>query len=219
MTMEGQVLSDVLEVSAESYPTSEKEEKGGEEEEEGGRGGKADAASVPGAGVEECEGQGSSPARGISWQSSTLGGDRPPVMRNEDLMFTYFTLLRRLASTSRLLQRWVASWISFVLLWCVLYIVYWISHSAHLAGILQFLTPLLTLALLTSAYAEVNFEGERLLKCILPTEERLSVFFYFHKIRLELKIFSFTMTYNSIVTVIAGITITFATRIILDQVA
>ncbi|XP_059144737.1 uncharacterized protein LOC131931924 isoform X2 [Physella acuta] len=148
---------------------------------------------------------------------SFLSDVQPPIMKNEDLMFTYFQLLRRLSSTSRLLQRWISSWITFIMLWCSLLIVYWTTHTAQLSGIVQFLTPLVALGLLTSAYAEVNFEGERLLKCVLPTEERMSVLYYFQSTKLELKIFSFTMTYNTIVTVVAGIAVTFATRIILDQ--
>ena len=149
---------------------------------------------------------------------SRLTNGQPPIMSNDDLMFTYFTLIRRLSASSRLLQRWISSWITFTMLWCILYVVYWINHTAHIHGIVEFLLPVFVLGLLTSAYAEVNFEGERLLKCILPTQERIPVLYYFHKIPLELKIFSFTMTYNSIVTVVAGIVITFATRIILDQV-
>ncbi|CAL1530070.1 unnamed protein product [Lymnaea stagnalis] len=148
---------------------------------------------------------------------TSFNGVRPPIMKNEDLMFTYFQLLRRLCSTSRLLQRWISSWITFTLLWCGLLIVYWTTHTAQLSGIVQFLIPLVALGLLTSAYAEVNFEGERLLKSVLPTEERMSVLYYFQSTKLELKIFSFTMTYNTIVTVVAGIAVTFATRIILDQ--
>ena len=71
---------------------------------------------------------------------------------------------RRLCASSRLLQRWISSWITFVMLWCTLFIVYWIDHSATLHGILEFMLPLIVLGLLTSAYAEVNFEGERLIK-------------------------------------------------------
>ncbi|KAH9492605.1 hypothetical protein Btru_024042 [Bulinus truncatus] len=148
---------------------------------------------------------------------SSFCGQRPPIMRNEDLMFTYFQLLRRLSSTSRLLQRWISNWITFILFWCALLIVYWTTHAAEISGIVQFLTPLVALGLITSAYAEVNFEGERLLKCVLPTEERMPVLYYIQNTKLELKIFSFTMTYNTIVTVVAGVAVTFATRIILDQ--
>ncbi|BFZ21036.1 hypothetical protein BsWGS_24075 [Bradybaena similaris] len=154
----------------------------------------------------------------VERKMSVLAEMGPPIMTNEDLLFAYFQLLRRLSATSRLLQRWIANWVTFVMLWCALMIVYWTSHTAQLSGISQFLIPLVTLGLLTSGYAEVNFEGERLSKCVLPTEDRMPVIYYFQNSKLELKIFSFTMTYNTIVTVIAGIAVTFATRIILDQV-
>nr|KAI8736901.1 CAunnamed protein product [Biomphalaria glabrata] len=158
-----------------------------------------------------------SPEPQFSETKLCFSGQRPPIMRNEDLMFTYFQLLRRLSSTSRLMQRWVSNWITFIMFWCALLIVYWTTHTPEISGIVQFLTPIIALGLITSAYAEVNFEGERLLKCVLPTEERMPVLYYIQNTKLELKIFSFTMTYNTIVTVVAGIAVTFASQIILDK--
>lgn len=75
-----------------------------------------------------------------------------------------FNPQRRLCVTSRYLQRWLASWITFVVLWDGYFIIYWTSHKASLVGILQFVVPLLLLLLICSAYAEVNAEGQRLLK-------------------------------------------------------
>ncbi|CAG5134553.1 unnamed protein product, partial [Candidula unifasciata] len=97
-------------------------------------------------------------------KKSVLSEMNPPIMTNEDLLFAYFQLLRRFSATSRLVQRWIANWVTFVMLWCALLIVYWTSHTAQLSGISQFLIPLVTLGILTSGYAEVNFEGERLTK-------------------------------------------------------
>ena len=71
---------------------------------------------------------------------------------------------RRLCVTSRYLQRWLASWITFVFIWDGYFIIYWTNHQASLVGILQFVMPLLLLLLVCSAYAEVNAEGQRLLK-------------------------------------------------------
>lgn len=71
-------------------------------------------------------------------------------------------LQRRLCVTSRYLQRWLASWIAFVVIWDSCFIIYWTKHNASLLGIVEFMVPLFLLLLVSSAYAEVNAEGQRL---------------------------------------------------------
>lgn len=60
------------------------------------------------------------------------------------------------------LQRWLASWIAFVVIWDSCFIIYWTKHNASLLGIVEFMVPLFLLLLVSSAYAEVNAEGQRL---------------------------------------------------------
>lgn len=99
-----------------------------------------------------------------------------------------FSTQKHIASTSRLLQRWMSSWIVFIMMWCAMLIMYWVSHSTTLSGILQFLFPLAALGLITSGYAEVNFEAQRLIQYILPTEDRMPVLYYISNIPLELRV-------------------------------
>jgi hypothetical protein len=66
--------------------------------------------------------------------------------------------------TSNCMQRWLASWVAFTLLWCGDYVLYWITHDANVLGIFEFFLPLLLLLLLCAAYAEVNGEGQRMLR-------------------------------------------------------
>lgn len=82
--------------------------------------------------------------------------------------------------TSSCLQRWMASWIAYIILWCGDYILYWISHHSTVLDILEFLIPLALLFITTSAFAEVNFEGERMIqvcwnKLLLLIKEILSI--------------------------------------------
>ena len=58
-----------------------------------------------------------------------------------------------------------------ILFWSTMRIVYWLSHSPTLYGVLSFILPLMLLPLLASAYAEVNYEGIK----VLQVKE---VFFY-----------------------------------------
>lgn len=143
----------------------------------------------------------------------------PPILSNDDLLFSYWKFMRRLCVTSRYLQRWLASWIAFVVIWDSYFIIYWTSHQASLIDILQFIVPLLLLLLLCSAYAEVNAEGQRLLKTICPLENRLALIFYFNQAPLSVKVFSFSVSYNAMMTVILGFSVAFASRMILDEIA
>jgi hypothetical protein len=42
--------------------------------------------------------------------------------------------------------------------------VYWLSHTPTLYGVFMFILPLLLLPLLASSYAEVNYEGAKILQ-------------------------------------------------------
>ncbi|KAK3763064.1 hypothetical protein RRG08_014852 [Elysia crispata] len=143
---------------------------------------------------------------------------KPPILSNEDLLFTHFQLVRRLCSTSRLLQRWMMSIISFVLLWSALFVIYLTNTSINWLSLFEFIVPLVILFLLTSTYAEVNFEGSRIVRFVLPTIDRMPVLAHMKSDHPELKIFSFSLSYNAIMTVVAGIAVSFATSIILEQV-
>lgn len=67
------------------------------------------------------------------------------------------------------LQRWLSSWIAFVVLWCANYIIYWTSHDATIIAIVEFIIPLLLIPLLASAYAEANTEGQRMIRVSIST--------------------------------------------------
>ncbi|KAL8574815.1 hypothetical protein ACOMHN_031922 [Nucella lapillus] len=152
-------------------------------------------------------------------QSEEAENNVPSLLTNEDLVFTYWKFIRRLQVTSRYLQRWLASWIAFVVIWDGYFIIYWTSHGANLVDIVQFIVPLFILILLCSAYAEVNAEGQSLLKTICPTEERLPVVYYFNQYPLSITVFSIAVTYNTIVTAILAFSVAIASRMILDEIS
>ena len=51
-----------------------------------------------------------------------------------------------------------------IMFWSVLLIVKWLTRTPTISGVLSFIFPLLMLPLLASAYAEVNYEGLRVLQ-------------------------------------------------------
>ncbi|GFQ73164.1 uncharacterized protein TNCT_734341, partial [Trichonephila clavata] len=88
----------------------------------------------------------------------------PHSMTNAELMHHFWKLNCRLRFSSYALQRWYASFVSLVLLRCSTYLVHWLGHPATMYDILQFALPLIMLVVLSTAIAEVNFEGQRLLR-------------------------------------------------------
>ena len=81
------------------------------------------------------------------------------------ILYTFtFDLQNRMRLTSQCLQRWLASWMAFVVIWCADYVIYWLSHPPNILGIMEFLSPLVLLLLLCSAYAEANGEGQRMIR-------------------------------------------------------
>ncbi|XP_033726648.1 uncharacterized protein LOC117316219 [Pecten maximus] len=140
------------------------------------------------------------------------------ILTNEELLMCYWKISHRMRITSTCLQRWLASWILFVLLWCGDYILYWISHDAIIWEVVECTIPLLLLLIVCSAFAEANGEGQRMIRCICPTEARLKLLYFLTQQPLQMHVFNFSITYNAIFGVVAAFAVAFASRIILDEV-
>ncbi|OWF34992.1 uncharacterized protein LOC110443504 [Mizuhopecten yessoensis] len=140
------------------------------------------------------------------------------VLSNEELLMCYWKISHRMRITSTCLQRWLASWILFVLVWCGDYILYWISHDAIIWEVIECIIPLLLLLIVCSAFAEANGEGQRMIRCICPTENRLKLLYFLTQQPLQMQVFNFSITYNAVFGVVAAFTVAFASRIILDEV-
>ena len=60
--------------------------------------------------------------------------------------------------------RWMSSIIGLITTWSAIRLVYWLDHTPTWAGVLMFIIPLLLLPLLASSYAEVNYEGAKIIQ-------------------------------------------------------
>ncbi|KAK3087919.1 hypothetical protein FSP39_012441 [Pinctada imbricata] len=120
--------------------------------------------------------------------------ESPRYLTEGELLNSYWKISNRMRITSQYLQRWFASWSIFMFIWCADFIVYWLSNSATIIDILEFSIPLMLLFILTVAYAECNGEGQRMIR-----------------------VFSFSVTYNTIFGVVLAFVVAFASRIILDE--
>jgi hypothetical protein len=134
----------------------------------------------------------------------------------------------RLASMA--LQRWMTSIVFVMLTFSAIKMVYWISnpptwyldlllgfaHSLSRYGVYMFMTPLLLLPLLASSYAEVNYEGIKViqvsiigraslniksiktaLQSILPTDKRVMLFQYLYGQPIQMTVYGHALSYGT----------------------
>ncbi|XP_055940195.1 uncharacterized protein LOC129969585 isoform X2 [Argiope bruennichi] len=141
----------------------------------------------------------------------------PHTMSNAELMHHFWKLNCRLRFSSYALQRWYASFVSLVLLRCSTYLVHWLGHPATIYDILQFALPLIMMVVLSTAIAEVNFESQRVLRCIYPTEQRIKPLQYMALNPLQMSVYGFGMTHGTIVTVVFAMLVGFVSKIVITE--
>ncbi|XP_033097757.1 uncharacterized protein LOC117101789 [Anneissia japonica] len=140
------------------------------------------------------------------------------MLSNQEILNKYWKLQCRLRTTSIYLQRWLASWIILLITWSVFYLIYWIDHDATISDMVIFFIPLICLPMLCSAPTEVNGEGQRVAKSIVPTEERMQLIGFIMRAPLSITIFGMSLNYATVVGAIVAIALAFATKILVAEV-
>lgn len=142
----------------------------------------------------------------------------PRSLSIAEILHVYWKVSCRLRLTGRALQRWVGSLIALVVFWCSSQLVTWLNHSPTVWEVVQFVCPLTLLLVVTSCIAEVNLEGSRMLKCIRPTEERIPMMNFLLKSPIQLTTFGFSLSYGTIMTVVLGVLMAFASKLIIVEI-
>ena len=88
----------------------------------------------------------------------------PHVMSEQEIMHKYWKISMNVRLASIALQRWMSSIVGMISAWSAIRMVYWLSHSPSWYGVAMFIVPLLLLPLLASSYAEVNYEGVKVIQ-------------------------------------------------------
>lgn len=141
----------------------------------------------------------------------------PKLLSDEELLHKYWKLVNSTRLTSNAMQRWMCLATTSVLFWSAIRIVYWLSHSPSLYGVLSLILPLFILPLLASAYAEVNYQGIQVFQSIMPTVERTALFRYLYGTPIQLSVYGYPVTYGTMGTVLAAILAAFASRILIQE--
>lgn len=116
-------------------------------------------------------------------------------------------------------QRYMCCITVTILIWSTIRVVYWLSHSPNMYDILSFILPLLLLPLLASSYAEVNYEGVKVVQSILPTPARVHMFQYLYGMPIQLTAYGHRISYGTMGTVLAAVTAAFASKILLQEMS
>jgi len=139
-------------------------------------------------------------------------------MNEQEIMHKYWKISMNVRLASVALQRWMSSIIAVIVTFSAIRMVYWLSHSPTWYGVYMFITPLLLLPLLASSYAEVNYEGVKVIQSILPTEKRVHMFQYLYGHPIQMTVYGHAISYGTIGTVVAGILAAFASKILLQEI-
>jgi len=117
------------------------------------------------------------------------------ILSVNDILLRYWSINSRLSFTGLVVQRWVTCWIIFVVFWVAQMIVYWIKNDTRIQEVFLVAIPLVLLPLVCSALSEVNFEGDRVIRRLCPTSERLDLLFFITRNPLHLTIYGQTIRY------------------------
>jgi len=143
----------------------------------------------------------------------------PHVMTEQEIMHKYWRISMNVRLASVALQRWMSSITGLITAWSAIRMVYWLSHTPTWYGVFMFVIPLLLLPLLSTSYAEVNYEGEKIIQSILPTEKRVYMFQYLYGHPIKMTVYGHAISYGTIGTVVAGILAAFASKILLQEMS
>ncbi|KAK4304053.1 hypothetical protein Pmani_024000 [Petrolisthes manimaculis] len=160
--------------------------------------------------------------RRMSVSSSGIHSCQPsvkPLMSNSEILFRYWKIQTRLRMSSVALQRWMMSVLCLVVMWLAMNLIAWLNYDPTLIDLANFFLPLILLPLISSAYAEVNQEGLRLLKFICPVEERLQLLYVLQNSPLQMTVYGFSLSYSTITTAAFGVLLAFASKVLIQEIS
>ena len=120
------------------------------------------------------------------------------IMTNQEIVSKYWTISMSVRLVSVKLQRWMSTIIGLVCAWTAIRLGHWISHTPTWYGVLMLIMPLILIPLLTSSYAEVNYEGAKAVQSIFPIEGRIGMFRYLYGQPIQMTVYSHAITYGTI---------------------
>ncbi|XP_046639130.1 uncharacterized protein LOC124320331 [Daphnia pulicaria] len=150
-------------------------------------------------------------------QSDNETKDQIKPMSTAVVLQRYWRLSCSTRISSVMFQRWTTCVTTLCLSWVAIGLVQWLSYTPHPLQVAEVCIPMMILPLLCAAYAEVNGEGKRLLKCICPMEQRLHALYVMWQSPPQMTIFGMNITYGAMGTAAAGLLLALTSRVVLKQ--
>lgn len=140
------------------------------------------------------------------------------IQSPNSIFYVYWNFFNNFRIFSRLIQRWMFSVISLILIWCLSCLIKWINtKEPTLTSVIEFGSPLLVLAVICGSYAEANAEANRIIPTIHPLEERILMLNYIKTCPLQLNIYGFVVDYSAEVKFIGAFAVGFLSQIIFHE--
>ncbi|XP_067933867.1 uncharacterized protein [Watersipora subatra] len=153
----------------------------------------------------------------ITYVPNTASKREGTVLSRDDILFSYWKLSSRMRMTSRVIQRWTGSWITFTILWLLKWIFAWLNHPATYLEIALFILPLVMSVIICTAYGETNSEAVKIVSCITPLQDRLDMIKTLPCIVIGMTLYNHPLVHANILTVVAGLGLALSSRMILDE--
>jgi len=150
----------------------------------------------------------------------TIGSDESRngrILSVNDILLRYWSINSRLSFTGLVVQRWVTCWIIFVVFWVAQMIVYWIKNDTRVQEVFLVAIPLILLPLVCSALSEVNFEGDRVIRRLCPTSERLDLLLFITRNPLHMTIYGQTIRFGNMSNGLIGLATALFTGIAINK--
>lgn len=155
------------------------------------------------------------PPSGVGTQNANEEQRKP--MSTAVVLQRYWRLSCATRISSVMFQRWTTCVTTLCLSWVAIGLVQWLSNTPHPLQVAEVCIPMMILPLLCAAYAEVNGEGKRLLKCICPMEQRLHALYVMWQSPPQMTVFGMNITYGAMGTAAAGLLLALTSRVVLKQ--
>ena len=120
------------------------------------------------------------------------------IMTNQEIVTKFWTICMNVRLVSVKLQRWMSTIVLLICAWTAIRLAHWLSHTPTWYGVLMLIMPLVLIPLLTSSYAEVNYEGAKVVQSIFPTEGRIHMFKYLYGQPIQMTVYSHAITYGTL---------------------
>jgi len=135
------------------------------------------------------------------------------------LLARYWHLTNTTRLISLALQKWMGSVLCFVGTWGTIRAAYWFSSAPTVIGVCMFVLPLMLIPALTAPYARVTYTASLVQGYIFPTEDRTNMFQYLALHPITMTVYGHQISYSSLGTVIGGILVAFASKIVMEQLS